>query len=190
MVPAALWTLLPCYTSSDFDPDPREYIQRHSCLFHNDLASRLHAEYEAHGTDAFGIDFTECDPDGSYNAVQCEIEQCRCVNPGGAGMGAVGDAALKDAMTCNCARDSPTLEDLGLTPPACELNGNYGPIQQAGDNLYCADQDGFQTSPAYPADYRCCLANWGCEANTCSPATQLECEGHAAVIDVQPPNPK
>lgn len=99
----------------------------------------------AQSSNLLGAFVPECDVDGYYTPRQCQGSECYCVRKDGTKIdGYSSPIAMKDHVTCQCARDKDSYQSMGLLGRihTCRANGNYQQYQCLGSVCYCTDDIG------------------------------------------------
>ncbi|XP_045209457.2 thyroglobulin-like [Mercenaria mercenaria] len=99
----------------------------------------------AQGSNLLGTFVPECDADGKYIPRQCQGSECYCVRKDGTKIeGYSSPIAMKDHVTCQCARDKDMYATMGILGRihTCRANGNYQQYQCLGSVCYCTDDTG------------------------------------------------
>ncbi|KAG7296222.1 hypothetical protein JYU34_021332 [Plutella xylostella] len=138
-------TRLPCYSKTQMG---ESYLRKCESVVH--ALAVIQREQIEHGTNFLGNPVTFCDYDGSFGPVQIRNNIAYCTNREGDIVGSWGTPQSEmTGMNCNCALDTTVhYPAAGLSvSQSCLPNGNYDPKQQAGEQRYCVDSDGYQASP-------------------------------------------
>ncbi|GBP86892.1 hypothetical protein EVAR_53092_1 [Eumeta japonica] len=134
---------LPCYSSALIG---EQYLRRCESTVHG--LAVIHREQAEHGTNFLGSSTTFCDYDGSYGPFQIQSNIAYCTGRDGSILGSWQSVSTEMAgMNCNCALDTAVhfpAQGMAVSQ-SCLANGNYNPIQTAGDQSYCVDSDGYPT---------------------------------------------
>lgn len=99
---------------------------------------------EAHGSIDPNFPYTNCEPDGSYGAVQLRENQLFCAWKDNTPIGGyAGPLSGMPTMTCRCARDKKRYGE-NIIQQECNGVGDYVSRQYTTDGKpYCVDSDGF-----------------------------------------------
>ncbi|XP_068243525.1 uncharacterized protein [Palaemon carinicauda] len=158
-LPESAMALLPCYKKEEIG---EQYLRRCESEFH--AFAVLSDLLKEKGVQAPSSNL-HCDPDGSYGPIQYIDKMYYCCdkyykiiwNPAGDG--------------CQCDRDAETFKDYGIKVDCRVDSGRYTEIQQRGQTVYCADDDGVRTGPRVYEEYKTyleCQSSIRCQAGITS----------------------